>query len=64
MTRIELPDELTAALKAKASAAGLTLEAWLMKLAETELSGEAATHTGADLVAAMQASPHREIDLT
>ena len=63
MTRIELPDELTAALKAKA-AAGLTLEAWLMKLAEAESSGEAATRTGADLVAAMQASPHREIDLT
>ena len=29
----------------------------------TELSREAATHTGADLVAAMQASPYREIDL-
>ena len=28
-----------------------------------ELSGEAATQTGADLVAAMQASPYREIDL-
>jgi plasmid stability protein len=64
VTRIELPDELTAALKAKAAAAGLTLEAWLMKLAEAESSGEAATRTGADLVAAMQASPHREMDLT
>jgi len=30
---IELPDEQAAALKAKASAAGLTLEAWLQKLA-------------------------------
>jgi hypothetical protein len=29
----------------------------------TELSSEAATRTGADLVAAMQASPYREIDL-
>jgi len=29
----------------------------------TELSGEAATRTGADLIAAMQASPYREIDL-
>jgi hypothetical protein len=28
-----------------------------------ELSSDAATHTGADLVAAMQASPYREIDL-
>ncbi len=29
----------------------------------TEFSAEAATHTGADLVAAMQASPYREINL-
>jgi hypothetical protein len=29
---IELPDELAAALKAKAIAAGLTLEAWLHKV--------------------------------
>jgi hypothetical protein len=29
----------------------------------TEFSGEAAMHTGADLVAAMQSSPYREIDL-
>jgi hypothetical protein len=28
-----------------------------------ELPCEAATHTGADLVAAMQSSPYREIDL-
>jgi len=33
MTVIELPDEQAAALKAKAAAAGLTLEAWLGKLA-------------------------------
>src|ERR1017187_9356029 len=33
LTVIELPDEQAAALKAKASAAGLTLEAWLQKLA-------------------------------
>jgi hypothetical protein len=36
MTVIELPDEQAAALKAKAAAAGLTLEAWLQKLAEPE----------------------------
>jgi hypothetical protein len=36
MTVIELPDEQAAALKAKAAAAGLTLEAWLQKLAEQE----------------------------
>ena len=29
----------------------------------TEFSGEAAMHTGADLVAAMQSSPYREIEL-
>jgi hypothetical protein len=34
MTVIELPDEQAAALKAKAAAAGLTLEAWLQRLAE------------------------------
>ena len=36
MTVIELPDEQAAALKAQATAAGLTLEAWLQKLAEQE----------------------------
>ena len=33
MAVIKLPDEQAAALKAKAAAAGLTLEAWLTKLA-------------------------------
>jgi len=36
MTVIQLPDEQAAALNAKATAAGLTLEAWLQKLAEQE----------------------------
>jgi hypothetical protein len=36
MTVIEISDEQAAALKAKAAAAGLTLEAWLQKLAEQE----------------------------
>ena len=36
MTVIELPDEQVAALKAKAAAEGLSLEAWLQKLAEQE----------------------------
>jgi len=36
MTIIELPDEQAAALKAKANAAGLTLEAWLKQLADAE----------------------------
>jgi hypothetical protein len=36
MTVIELRDDQAAALKAKAEAAGLTLEAWLDKLAGLE----------------------------
>jgi hypothetical protein len=34
MTVIEIPDDQAAALKAKAAAQGLTLKAWLGKLAE------------------------------
>src|SRR5579864_5366726 len=41
MTRIELPDQEVAALKAKAAAEGLTLEAWLKKLANEEASSTA-----------------------
>jgi plasmid stability protein len=41
MTVIELPDQQAAALKAKAAAQGLTLEAWLKKLAENEASSAA-----------------------
>jgi hypothetical protein len=36
MTAIELPDEQAAALKAKAAAEGLSLEAWLNQIADTE----------------------------
>jgi len=36
MTVIELPDEQAAILKAKAAAEGLSLEAWLKKLAREE----------------------------
>lgn len=34
MTVIEIPDDQAAALKARAAAQGLTLKAWLVKLAE------------------------------
>jgi len=34
MTVIEIPDEQAEALKARAAAQGLTLEAWLKRLAE------------------------------
>ena len=50
MTVIELSDEQAAALKAKAAAAGLTLEAWLNKLAGTEPSTEHRLQTAADIV--------------
>ncbi|HZW05347.1 MAG TPA: hypothetical protein VFF58_00435 [Candidatus Nitrosotalea sp.] len=36
MALIELPDELAASLQAKAASEGLTLEAWLKKLADEE----------------------------
>ncbi|MGA3185704.1 MAG: hypothetical protein ABSF22_01215 [Bryobacteraceae bacterium] len=36
MTVIEIPDEQAEALKAKAAAEGLSLEAWLKRLAEQE----------------------------
>ena len=36
MTVIELPDDVTALLKARAAAQGLTLEGWLKKLAAPE----------------------------
>jgi len=37
MTVIELPDEQAAVLKAKAEAAGLTLEGWLIRLADAQV---------------------------
>jgi LmbE family N-acetylglucosaminyl deacetylase len=52
MTVIELPDEQAAALRAKAAAAGLTLEAWLKRLAEAEgeTLAEHPLRTAADIV--------------
>jgi len=53
MTVIELTDQQAAALKAKAAAAGLTLEAWLERLADaaaTEPAGEHPLQTAADIV--------------
>ena len=53
MTVIQLSDEQAAALKAKAAAAGLTLEAWLKQLAsiaEPEPSAEHPLQTAADVV--------------
>jgi uncharacterized protein (DUF433 family) len=42
MTVIELPDEQAAALKSRAAAQGLTLEAWFRKLAESGVGAMAA----------------------
>ena len=50
MTVIEPPDEQAAALKAKAAAEGLTLEAWLNRLACAEPSAEQPLKTAADIV--------------
>jgi plasmid stability protein len=41
MTVIELPDQQVAALKAKAAAQGMTLEAWLKRLADEDVSSAA-----------------------
>jgi Arc/MetJ-type ribon-helix-helix transcriptional regulator len=45
------------------SAEDVLIQALKSAPATTEFSGEAAIQTGADLVAAMQSSPYREIDL-
>jgi plasmid stability protein len=52
MTVIELPDEQAAALRAKAAAAGLTLEAWLIGLAsaQVETPDPHPLRTAADIV--------------
>ena len=60
---IRLSDEQATALEAKAAAEGLTVEQWIQKLAETDNEPACDTRTGADLIAALQASPYREIDI-
>jgi hypothetical protein len=49
VTLIEIPDDQAAALKAKAAAQGLTLEAWLEKLAAPEPT-ERRLHKAAEIV--------------
>jgi hypothetical protein len=47
---LTVTDEQAAALKAKAAAAGLTLEAWLNQLASAESAAEHPLQTAADIV--------------
>jgi hypothetical protein len=60
---IRLSDEQAMALEAKAAAEGLTVEQWIQKLAESGPKPSYGTRTGADLIAALQASPYRDIDI-
>jgi len=60
---IRLSDEQATALEAKATAEGLTVEQWIQKLAESGPKPACETRTGADLIAALQASPYRDIDI-
>ena len=66
MTVIELPDDQAAVLKAKASAQGLTLQAWFASLAEEELRAnltQTPFKTGRGLLAKYGPSPSaQEID--
>jgi plasmid stability protein len=64
MTVIELPDEQAAALKAKAAAEGLSLEAWLNKLAEAEPAAERPLQTAADIILASMRNVPPEIMAT
>ncbi len=52
MTRIELPDREAAALEAKAAAQGLSLQAWLARLAATAGVSATSTRTGKTRAAA------------
>jgi len=60
MTAIELPDDLAAALKARAAAQGLTLEAWLEKLAAGEQPAEAGRESK-EAAAASTVGPQRDV---
>jgi hypothetical protein len=60
---IRLSDEQATALEAKATAEGLTVEQWIQKLVESGPKSARETRTGADLIAALQASPYRDIDI-
>lgn len=52
-----------AALEAKAATEGLSLEQWIQKLAASGKEPAPETLTGADLIAILQASPCRDIEI-
>ena len=60
---IRLSDEQATALEVKAAAQGLSVEQWVQKLAESDPKPPRENRTGADLIAALQASPYRDLDI-
>jgi plasmid stability protein len=63
---IELPVELETALKAQANARGVSAAGLVREILERDLAGgssERLSASGSELVAAMQASPFKEISL-
>jgi hypothetical protein len=60
MTVIEIPDDQAAVLKAKAAAQGLTLTAWLGKLAEEERAVLKTKKSGYGLLAQYGPGPSAE----
>jgi hypothetical protein len=60
MTVIEIPDNQAAALKAKAAAQGLTLKAWLGKLAEEQPAAHRPLKTGRGMLAKYGPAPSAE----
>lgn len=60
---IRLSDEQAQALEARAASEGLSVQQWTQKLVESGNKPLKETRTGADLIAALQASPYRDVDI-
>lgn len=60
---VEIPDDRAARFEAQAQAQGLSVDQWLLDLADKNTPKALGHRTGADLVAVMQASPYREIEI-
>lgn len=61
--KVEIPEDRAARFQKQAQARGLTVDRWLLELADENAPQSAGHLTGADLIAAMQASPYRETDI-